>query len=692
MARQRALSSLLCLLLASFLSAQTTPRTGVAEGTIFDESGGVLPGASVVIHSAATKTDETATSDGQGAFRATIPSGPYTVRVSLDGFAPLVREDLSIAPGETQNLRLVLRLSAVKQEVVVTGAPQAERSESTTILTREDMNARNALNINDYFLSGIPGVSTARRSNLAFSGPGAGFFIRGLTGTRVVVFVDGVPNQINSHFHPRTDQYSPDQIERVEITRGPSPVLHGAGAIGGAIDIFTRTPNPGFAGFLQAEVGELKTHQVMGDVSYGWKDGSLLASFNDRDTDAQLLGEEFPERNLSVKLTQSVGGNWTAGFRFSNVKEYPSDKFDESQPDLVLFRFRQNISTYVGTVEHKSETSSTLLAVHLNQLDTSSFRETINRGKFQDVPRVEEEYGFFGRHSWFRSEASTFIVGLEAVGFNDRRTNAAGTAPKVKNSESFVSPNVYAVQKLGSSTRLEGGVRWTHSSQFGDDVSPELGLVQNVGRNVALRARGGKAFRVPRVDEVNAPFATPNPDLQPEDFYFAEVGGNVRLGSRTEADVAVWWRKGDNLIQTIGAGTAARSVNTGKFEHQGVEASVKFAATRQLGFFVGAADMDVKEIASVPQKTVDAGVDFHPGRFRANVLGRWAYDNTTPILDDYFVGDARFSYYAGKGLTLLLDIDNFTDEKYATLTAGNTPIYQVPRIFLGGVRFAWGQR
>lgn len=74
-------------------------------------------------------------------------------------------------------------------------------------------------NMNDVLFFGIPGVNVARRSNLGFMGPNSGFRIRGLKRERVAVFVDGIPSQVNNHFHPLVDQYTPDMIERIEYTR-----------------------------------------------------------------------------------------------------------------------------------------------------------------------------------------------------------------------------------------------------------------------------------------------------------------------------------------------------------------------------------------------------------------------------------------------------------------------------------------
>lgn len=562
---------------------------------------------------------------------------------------------------------------------------QAERSKTTTVLTREELEGEHAANLNDYLFSGIPGVATARRTNFGFSGPGAGFSIRGLSNPHVAVFVDGIPNQINSHFHPRTDQYSPDLIDRIEIIRGPSAVEHGPSAVGGVIQIYTRRPPKGFSGSVQALAGELGTTEFIGDLGYGWEGGHLLVSGVDRESDAsEQLGEHFIEENLNLKLSQRLTDTWTFGFRYSNTDEPPSDQFG-SDPDQVFFRFIQDLSTYVLSLNRRTDQSGSVIAVYSNELDAGSFRESINGGQFLRRDRIEEEQGVWLRHTWQLASGNSLTAGLEAVEYSDE--NPTGS-PSL--SESFVSPSFSFNRKLGEATSLDGGLRLTDSSQFGSDLSPELGVRHSLRPDLTVRARAGKAFRVPRVSEVFAP--VPTPDLEPEDFLHAELGLNKRFEDRAVLDVAVWWMDGDNLIQRIGSGPTTQNVNTGSFSHTGLESTLNVRLTDRIGLLFGVALLDVSEgIQRVPQQTFDAGVDAKIGAFRARVVFRHAADNSTPTLGDYLVGDARLSYEVVDGLAVLLDVINLTDEAYATTTGFGGPIPQPGRTVLGGLRFGWGR-
>lgn len=548
---------------------------------------------------------------------------------------------------------------------------QADRSKSVTVITKDNMEGTHGTNMNDFLFSGTPGISTSRRSDIGFSGPNAGFHIRGLNGPRVAVFVDGIPQQVNNHFHPRSDQYSSDLIDRMEITRGPSVLLHGPSAVGGVIDIFTRRPSEGLSGYVQGAYGELDTHEILGDMSYGWKSGSILLSGTDRETDGQALGEGHDERNLHLKLTQQINENWTAGFRASNTREFASDA-RSSDPNEVIFKFTQDLTTFVFSLDRKTESSNSLIAIHYNDLDTGSFRESGAAGIFNQNDRIETETGILGKHTWLRGAGDTLTVGFNAVEYTDE--NPEGSTEQ---DESYISPYIHGSQTITKNIRADGGVRVTHSSQFGTDVSPEAGLVATIDSSLALRARGGTAFRVPRVDEV-----VNNRQLEPEEFVHAEVGLNKTFGNKAEFDIALWYMDGDNLI--------VNDINIGEFEHYGVEAFLNVQLTNYLALSLGAAAMDLEDTANVPQHTFDVGLEFRHGRWRANLAARYAGDNARTTLDDYFVADARLSFALAKDLEVFVDVDNLTDEKFATFQGGfGGPVENIPRVVLGGIRYRW---
>src|SRR5688500_9539602 len=100
-------------------------------GTVTDASGGVIPGASVVVKSAATGVEFTATTNEQGGF--TIPAvnpGTYTVTVTLSGFKTVVLNDVVVNAATPASVRAKLEVGGLEETVTVNSASEIIQTQS----------------------------------------------------------------------------------------------------------------------------------------------------------------------------------------------------------------------------------------------------------------------------------------------------------------------------------------------------------------------------------------------------------------------------------------------------------------------------------------------------------------------------------------------------------------------------------
>jgi hypothetical protein len=144
----------LLLFLCSPGFSQSQATTGVIEGTVVDQSGAVLPGASVSVRNTATNFEKRETTDATGRFRALLmPLGPYRITVSLPGFSTLLRDGVTLGLGQTVTLLLQLQLSSVQQEIKVTGeAPVVETSRTAGATMIDEAAVQNLPTANHNFL------------------------------------------------------------------------------------------------------------------------------------------------------------------------------------------------------------------------------------------------------------------------------------------------------------------------------------------------------------------------------------------------------------------------------------------------------------------------------------------------------------------------------------------------------------
>ena len=105
----------------SALRAQATATTGEIEGTLTDQQGAALPGATVTARNSGTGFERSAVSDSSGLYRLNLlPLGTYDLTAHLQGFTTLKREGLVLRVGETLTIPLSLKVATVEETVTVT--------------------------------------------------------------------------------------------------------------------------------------------------------------------------------------------------------------------------------------------------------------------------------------------------------------------------------------------------------------------------------------------------------------------------------------------------------------------------------------------------------------------------------------------------------------------------------------------
>src|SRR5437016_8920032 len=157
---------LLGLAFSGFAFGQTQITTGVIQGTLFDQSGAVLPGADVTVVNVNTQAQATQKSDGDGRFVFLFLSpGRYSVTASKGGFSKLVQKDVELTVGQAMNLKMTLKVSATSEVVEVTGTPIIETTQtaSTTTLNENTVSETPILGRKfEDLLTLTPGVSVVQ--------------------------------------------------------------------------------------------------------------------------------------------------------------------------------------------------------------------------------------------------------------------------------------------------------------------------------------------------------------------------------------------------------------------------------------------------------------------------------------------------------------------------------------------------
>ena len=236
------LSLLPILLLLS--PAAAGAQTGSVAGTVVDQTGLALPGAAVTLQGG--DVPRTVYTDAEGAFELSgVAPGGYTLTVTLAGFSDATVEEVMVASGASELGTVELQLASFGDTVVVTASRGEVRlldaPVSTSVITASTLETTTAQNYGD-LLRATPGVNviqlSARDVQVSSRSPG-----NTLTNTQLVL-VDGRSAYLDFFGLVLWDLVptSFDDVEQVEVVRGPASAVWGANAMTGAVNIITKPP------------------------------------------------------------------------------------------------------------------------------------------------------------------------------------------------------------------------------------------------------------------------------------------------------------------------------------------------------------------------------------------------------------------------------------------------------------------
>ncbi|HEX9421958.1 MAG TPA: carboxypeptidase regulatory-like domain-containing protein [Pyrinomonadaceae bacterium] len=255
-----------CLLLGCISAfAQVTASSAIG-GTVADQKGGVINGATVTVTSKATGAARTATTNDNGEYKIDfLPAGRYNVRVSATGFGDVTAEDLELLVGRTNSFNVTMNPGMQTANVTVTAETDLVSKEKTDI----------SLNITPRDVQDLP-LNGRDLANLAYLAPGAKpvdsydptknriaiFGINGSSGRNVNVTVNGIDNKDNTVGGP-VMQFPLESIQEFVISTQRFSAVNGRSE-GGAVNVVTKSGGKDFHGsaFFQLRDKKLNAKEV----------------------------------------------------------------------------------------------------------------------------------------------------------------------------------------------------------------------------------------------------------------------------------------------------------------------------------------------------------------------------------------------------------------------------------------------
>ena len=508
----------------------------------------------------------------------------------------------------------------------------------------------------------LPGVE------LSATGPGAtpAIFLRGANSNQTLLLVDG--QRVSSSYSGLSalQHINVDQIDRIEVLRGPAASLYGADAVGGVIQIFTRRDR-GVG--IRATAGEWRSQQLSANAGLGNAANGVTvtaAQSASRGYNAIVNKADYsynPDRDGYRFNTVQLNGNWSPSsslklalhaFETRGNAQYDGDASHDD-------RVRSLVNNIAATAEFLPSTQWTSLLRIGSATDKSSF-ESAYPGNYktrndqfgwQNSFRVGTTLNLLGAFEWRREVVS----GSDVLPVTTRRTGSV----------------LLGGDWTADDLRANATVRIDDSSQYGSRSTANGSLGYRLSPQWRAVLSAGTSFKAPTFNDLYYP-GYANPNLKPE------RGQNVELGLRwsaagSNASLTAYQNNVRDLIQfECDANYNCAPQNVAKARLQGVT----LAGSTQFGLFRIDGSVDLVDPRNTTTDTLLARRAREHGavKLSGDVLGvttgiellasgkRFDNASNSRALPGYAVLNVHASKQLRPGVRVGLRIENAADHDY----------------------------
>jgi vitamin B12 transporter len=555
--------------------------------------------------------------------------------------------------------------------VVTTPMRMAQTVDETlhpvTVVTREDIERRQPADV-PALLRGLPGVQVSSSGGF---GKQSSVFLRGSNSNQLIVLIDGVRAGSATAGGAAWEFIPVDQIERVEVVRGPRASAYGADAVGGVIQIFTRGAAGGSTREVSAGYGRFDTRKAsvsLGDQGQAFRyhlgfshvasDGYDVRSDGDPDDDG------FRNDSLNLRLGYAASSGLDIEARllraegetdFDNAFGMPG----ESREDFVQQATSVRMSAPIGAGLHGRLTVG----------ETRDERDTTDAGF--DFRFDTRRQNVTAELDW---ETAIGDMTLGADYLEDRVNSSVDYARDRRDTQALFAQ----LQSDFGQHRLGAGLRHDRYSDFDDRTTGDLAWGYRFTEAWDFRASAGTAFRAPTFNELYFPFGG-NAELKPERSRNLEAGLTHFRGAH-ELSVTTFQNRIRDLI-VLDANFIPQNASRARIT--GVETEWSWSTTewRASAAYTWLRALDEETDLQLPRRArdslrLDLDRDLDRASLGASVVGqgrRFDDRNNTVELPAYATLDLRAGYRLNPEWTASATWTNVLDRDYETVAGYPQP-------------------
>jgi outer membrane receptor protein involved in Fe transport len=518
---------------------------------------------------------------------------PLTLLAMLSSFCKAQTTTTVVAKDTTTNL----------QEVVVS----ATRKSSNTLSLPYSISVLERKNLDNYqfrttpeALMGTAGVFVQKTNH-----GGGSPFVRGLTGNQTLLLIDGI------RFNNATFRYGPNQylntidqftVDKIEVARGTGSVQYGSDALGGVVQILTKTPQfNSEKKWLASVTGKAISQDIeytgRADVQYQSKKVALIAGYTQRkfgdlvggDTTGKQTPSGYTEQAFDAKLKWQAATNAVVTLAHQYVQQNDVPLYHRVKLENFAYYFfapqkrQMSYAKLDVTTNHALVSAINVTASLQNSLENRSYLKNGNANRFIEEDKVHT-FGFTADitsnifKNWTANSGIEYYhdkvqsIKQQITVTTSATLNQRGLYPNNATSGNF---SLYSLHHINlHKFKVEAGLRYnsfaitipdtatTTALKLGDvTVRPaslvgNLAVLYSINSKQSVYASVSTGYRTPNIDDmgtlglVDFRWEIPAYSLQPEKTYNTEIGYKYQ-GKSVNASVALYYMHLANLITRV---------------------------------------------------------------------------------------------------------------------------------------------
>ncbi len=583
------------------------------------------------------------------------------------------------------------------EEMIVTGTlipvPKREIGTAVSVIDAQAIELRGYDGLAD-LLRTQPGIGV---TNTGGQGKATTLRIRGEEGYRTQLIIDGVKavDSSGTQVGPDFDNLlATDDLERVEILRGPQGFLYGADA-GGVVNVMTRRGNGPFGGRVSLEGGSFGTRRVNASVAGGGDKGDYYVSINDFSTDGfnsqtadTVLRDHDGADNTTwhTRLGWNLGNDWRLQLVARNVDA--NDQYDGCLHPVTFATVYDCVGTTNQTTYKVSGEYGGKKVTHaFGYSDIDVRHDNLSQGL-----SAFSTHGELGRleytGSYRPTDGQTLVYGVD---LQDERVTSGEHQQR--------NQNGYYVEyegEFGKGVFFTVGARYDDNDDFGSHTSGRvsLAIVRGLqgGNAVKYRASYGTGFRAPSLFEIEynrGPFSFPPAAglvLSPEESNGYDLGFDFDAKTGLHFEATLFDQHITDEVFFDLATFSGYLQSQGESESKGLELGLTVPIGKRFEFLANlttndTADTTNRQRLRRPKRFGNFGIQYtSSNQLHFLVNARFARDaididtlafNPVP-LPDYAVIDASMNYSFSRTFDVYGRIENLAGESYVEAVGFNT--------------------